>query len=93
MIDISDEEGKMSEVKPKRRFVVEVAGPTFIGLMAEDYDAMMVGLWFYNYRPSGTSHMRVTVGLFNPSAWLFCWELNDDEDWPDYVQYIDRKKV
>lgn len=83
----------MSEVKPKRRFVVQVTESIFLGLMAEDYDAMMVGLWFYNYRLSGTSRERVTVGLFNPSAWLLCWELNDDEDWPDYVQYVDRGEV
>ena len=84
----------MSEAKAKRRFVVQVAESTFIGLVAEDYDAMVVGLWFYNYRPSGLASLkRITVGLFNPSAWLFCWELNDDEDWPDYVQHIERKKV
>lgn len=80
----------MSEAKPKRRFVVQVTDSTFLGITAEHWRASVADLWFYNDQPGGEYKL---VGTFNPTVWRLCWELNDDEDWPDFVLFWERGKL
>lgn len=75
----------MDEVNTKRRFVVECGNGLKVGFKAESYIASYEGLYFYNGESARNGHI---VGLFNPSAWLFCWELSDGDEWPDIVQRI-----